>query len=106
MAPDSTSRYSQLLFTIRHSLVPFPHLLRQFDDHPQLRPLLLLGEHVALLGRGEAALRREAELFDIDEFRSLVDAPAKLVAAFERAGLAGDETEHHGLARGHEPQRL
>ena len=44
--------------------VLLPHLVRQFHDHAQLRPLLLLGEHVALLGRGEAALRRQAELIE------------------------------------------
>ena len=37
-----------------------PHLLRHLDDHPQLGPLLVLGQDVALLGRGKAALRRQA----------------------------------------------
>src|SRR5882724_332411 len=39
-----------------------PHLLCEFHDLPHFVPLLLLGENVALLGRGEAALRREREL--------------------------------------------
>src|SRR5712671_4131182 len=51
-----------------------PHLLRHLDDHPQLRPLLVLGEYIAVLGRGEAALRRQGELIDVNEFRGLLNA--------------------------------
>src|ERR1700682_4131393 len=40
----------------------FPHLGGQLHDHRQLRPLLVLGQGVALLGRGEAALAGNAEL--------------------------------------------
>ena len=47
-----------------------PDLLGDLDDHAQLGPLLVLGERVALLGRGEAALRREAELVEVDIFAS------------------------------------
>jgi hypothetical protein len=36
--------------------------------------LLVLGQDIAFLGRGEAALRREAELIEVDEFRRLIDA--------------------------------
>ena len=48
-----------------------PDFVGDFDDHAQLRPLLVLGQRVALLGRGEAALRRQAELVEIDELRRL-----------------------------------
>ena len=34
-----------------------PHLVRQFDDHAQLGPLLVLRQNVAFFGRGKAALR-------------------------------------------------
>src|SRR5262249_17760628 len=34
-----------------------PYLAGEVDDHAELRPLLLLGKKVALLGRGKAALR-------------------------------------------------
>jgi high-affinity iron transporter len=34
-----------------------PHLVRRLDDEAELRPLFFLGEDVAFLGRGEAALR-------------------------------------------------
>src|SRR5262245_53111034 len=41
-----------------------PDLVGEFDDHAQFRPFLLLGQDIAFLGRGEAALRREAELLE------------------------------------------
>jgi hypothetical protein len=40
----------------RHHLPP--DFLGDLDHHTQLRPLLFFGKHVALLGRGKAALRR------------------------------------------------
>ena len=39
-------------------------------------------------------------------FAACVDPALDLVFAFERAGLGGDEPEHHGLAFRHEAQRL
>src|SRR5208282_5658350 len=102
-APVTMATFPATMFAI--GLFP-PHLLRDLADHPQLRPLLLFGEDIAFLGRGEAALRRQAELIDIDELRRLLDAALDLVAAFQPPGFAGDETEHHGLALGHEAQRL
>ena len=83
-----------------------PHLVGDLHDHAELRPLLLLGQHVALLARGKAALRRQAKLIERHEFRRLVDAALDLVLGFQRAGLRGDEAEHHLLALRHEAQRL
>src|SRR6266851_1785188 len=83
-----------------------PHLLRYLDDHPQLRPLFRFGQHVAVLGRGKAALRRQAQLIDVDEFCRLVDAAPELVATLERAGFRRHQPEHHLLALRHEAQRL
>src|SRR4051812_41770959 len=83
-----------------------PNLFRQIHDHPQLGPLLVLGERIAFLGGGETALRRERELFDVDELRRFLDPAQQHVAAFELAALGGDEAEHHGLALRHETQRL
>src|SRR6187399_1776637 len=51
-----------------------PHFLRQVHDHLHLGPLGVLGQHVAFLGGGKAALRREAELVERDELLSLLDA--------------------------------
>src|SRR5262249_1500662 len=76
-----------------------PHLIRHLDDPPQLRPLLVLGQDIAFLARGEAALRGKAELVEIDEFRRLVDAALERVLLLERPALGGDEAEHHHLAR-------
>src|SRR5215471_198946 len=43
-----------------------PHLLGNLHDHPQFGPLFVLGEDVAFFGRGEAALRRQAQLIQRD----------------------------------------
>src|SRR6266571_1119168 len=51
----------------------FPHLVRQLNDHCQLGPLFVLAQHIAFLGRGKAALRREAELVEGHVFDRLVD---------------------------------
>src|SRR6185312_8929231 len=74
---DSRLRRGPVM-TSRGSLLA-PNLLRQFDDHAQLRPLLFLGERVALLSRGKAALRRQAELVECDELGRLVDAALDVV---------------------------
>ena len=64
-----------------------PHLIRQLDDHPQLRPLLVLGDDIALLGRRKAALRGHRELFEWSELRGFVDAALDVVLLFKRAQL-------------------
>src|SRR3954470_13298256 len=94
----------------RHSPFAFlssPHLVGELDDHAKLGPLFVLGQDIALLGRGEAALRGEAQLIDVDILRRLVDAPLDVVLLFQRTTLRGDEAEHDLLlALGHEAQRL
>ena len=73
----------------------------------ELRPLLVLGEHVALDGRGEAALRREAELLERRVLRGLLDAALQLVLRLELAALRRHEAEHDLLvALRQEAQRL
>ena len=49
-------------------LHPAPNLARHLDAQPQLRPLLLLGQHIAFLGAGEAALRRQRKLLQREYF--------------------------------------
>src|SRR5688572_8728954 len=61
-----------------------PHLSGELDDHAQLRPLLVLGQNVALLGRGEAALRAQGELVEVGVFRGLLDAALDVVLLLER----------------------
>src|SRR5262252_5535658 len=68
-----------------------PDLVGEFDDHAQFRPLLFLGQDVAFLGRGEAALRRQAELLERSEFARFLDAALDIVLLLECAALGGDE---------------
>src|SRR6516162_11321045 len=70
-----------------------PNLARDLADHAQLRPLLVLGENIAFLGRGEAALRRETKLIEIGEMRGLLDPPPDRILGFQRAGLGSDQPE-------------
>ncbi len=83
-----------------------PDLARRLDDEAQLRGLLLHAQVVAVDGRREPALRREAELVDVGEPRGLLDPSLELVLALELAALGGHETEHDELARRQEAQRL
>src|SRR5258708_25875458 len=46
-----------------------PHIAGDLDAAGQLGPLLFLGQQIALLGAGEAALRRQAELLQGCELR-------------------------------------
>src|SRR5215831_293769 len=84
-----------------------PHLAGDLDDHLEFGPLLLLGENVALLGGGKAALGRQAQLLERSEFRRLVEPPLDGVLLLQRAALGGDEPHRHALlALGQEAQRL
>src|SRR5882724_3757762 len=69
----------------RFGAASFPDAVRQIDDHAQLGPLLVLAQHIALLGGGETALGREAELLGRHEFGSLVDAALEVVLLFKLA---------------------
>src|SRR3954452_18491319 len=92
----------------RHRARPMPSspdLVGNLGNPPQLRPLLVLGQDITLLGGVEAALRREAELVEVDEPRGLVDAALELILGFERAALRGDDPDHDHLALGYETQR-
>src|SRR6476646_2357359 len=104
---NSEQRIEESPFATRYSLLAIlaPDLVGNLHDPPQLRPLLVLGQDITLLGGGEAALRREAELIEVDEPRGLVDAALELVLGFERPALRGDEPEHDHLALGYETQR-
>src|SRR5262245_6024467 len=84
-----------------------PHLFGDLDHFTHLGPLLRLGEHVAFLGRGEAALRAERELLERRELCRLVDAALDQVLGLQRAALGGDDADHDDLvALGQEAQRL
>src|SRR5690606_26405753 len=84
-----------------------PHPTGDLDDVAYLGPLLIFREHVALLGRGEAALRRERELLERRELGGLADAALDVGCGLELARLRGDEAEDDRLLAGaQEPQRL
>src|SRR5580704_12450511 len=90
-APVTMATLPATMFAI--GLFP-PHLLGDFADHPQLRPLFLFGESIPFLGRGEAALRRQAELLEIGEFCGFLDTPLDGVLGFQTAGLCRHQAEH------------
>src|ERR1700749_2444683 len=83
-----------------------PDLGGGVDDQGELVPLLLLGEVVALLGRGEAALAGQAELVEGGVLGGLVDPALDEVLGLELAALAGDHAEHDPLALGQVAERL
>ena len=56
----------------------------RFDDVGQLRPLLVLGQRVALDRAGEAALRAEAQPVERHVRGGLVDPGGELVVGLER----------------------
>src|SRR5262245_16780928 len=70
-----------------------PNVFGDFDDPRKLRPLLVFRKEIALLRRREAALRREAQLLEIDLLRRRIDPALQLVLALERAALRRHETE-------------
>src|SRR5450756_9043 len=72
------TRYS--LLAIRSSA---PNLVGELNNHPQLGPLLVLGQHVAFFGGSEAALGRQAQLIERDIFGCLLDALLDVVARLE-----------------------
>src|SRR5215469_9771130 len=83
-----------------------PDFLGDLDDQLELGHFLLVPQHVALDRRGEAALRRQAELVKRHELGRLLDPPLERVRVLQFAALGGDQAEHDHLARRHEAQRL
>src|SRR6266702_3602982 len=71
-----------------------PNFARDFGDEAELGFLFLDAERVAVDGRGEAALRAEAQLLERDVFGRLVDPALQRVLGFERRALGRDEAEH------------
>src|SRR5436190_11920975 len=88
------------------SMCSAPYLARGLDDQGKLGKLLVFRQQISLQGRGEAALRRQAELVEIHVFRGGIDAALEVVLALQLPALAGDEAQHDHLALRHEPQWL
>src|SRR6187397_3226191 len=70
-----------------------PDFLRDLDDQPQLRPLVVFRQAVALDGRREAALRRQAELLERCVARRLLEPALQLVLRLQLAALRRHESE-------------
>src|SRR5580692_1006380 len=102
-APVTMATFPATMFAI--GLFP-PHLLGDFADHLELRPLFFLGKSIPFLGRGEAALRRQAKLLEIGEFGGFLDAPLDGVLGFQGAGLGRHQAEHHEAVLFQIAQRL
>ena len=66
----------------------------------QAGPLLIFSQEVSFLGRGKAALRRQAELIEADVFGGGLDAAFKLILGFQIPALRGHQAQHHGLVLG------
>src|SRR5450432_2369177 len=62
-----------------------PHCPRHFHNPRQFGPLFVLGKQVTFLGAGEAALRAEAELLQVDVSCRIADPPLEVGGGFQRA---------------------
>src|SRR3979411_461577 len=88
-------------------LRPSPNFAGELHDHCKLRPLLVFGKNIAFLRRGKAALRREAELFELSKFRRFVDPWLDSGLFLERPALRGYKPQHDDLVPlGQKPQGL
>src|SRR5579862_2901593 len=94
-APVTMATFPATIFGIYLSS---PHLARDLADHAQLGPFLVLGQDIAFLGRGEAALRRQTKLIEVGEFAGFVDAAFDRVLGFQRAGLCRHQAKHRDTA--------
>src|SRR5712671_6039904 len=90
----------------RWLLLP-PNLFGDLDHFAHLRPLLLLGQHIAFFRAGETTLRTQRQLLKRGEFRRLIDPALDGVLALQGATLRRDDADHRDLlAFRQEPQRL
>src|SRR5262249_60402040 len=88
-------------------VINYPSPPRQSPRSSAFGPLFVLGEDVAFFGRGEAALRRQAQLIQRDIFNRFVDALLDVAFVLKRAGLRRDQSKHELLfAFWKKPQRL
>ncbi len=84
-----------------------PDRLRGPHDEIELPLLVVERDLVALFCRGEAALRRDAELVEIDMAGCCIELALQRIERLEIAGLGGDESRHDALlALREEPERL
>ena len=72
----------------------------------EFRPLLILGQHVALHRRRKSALRTDGQLLQRKLLSSFVDAPEKIVFLLQLRPFRAHEPKHHGLSLRHQAQWL
>src|SRR5208337_1100589 len=92
---------SAILFLLSHA----PYIVRYFHDQSQLGFFILDRQRISAYCAGEAALRRDSEIFEWHELRRLVDAPLHRVFGFQSRRLRADETQTHELLLWHQSQR-
>src|SRR5580700_6943296 len=83
-----------------------PDLLGGLDDEAELGHLLVVGQRVALGGRGEAALAGQADLVQRHVLGRFVDAAFEIVLGLQLGTLGGDQAEDDHLAGRDEAQWL
>src|SRR5579862_203907 len=83
-----------------------PNIVRDLYNARKFGPLLFAGEQVSFFGAGEAALRTQAKLTDIQIACGAIDATLDFVFGFQLAGFGGNQPEDDDLSFGHEPQGL
>src|SRR2546426_1290809 len=83
-----------------------PDLSRDLDHQLQLAALVILAEAVTHLAAREAALRRQAQVFQRHVFGGGVDATLQAVLVLQFFSLRGNQPQDHLLSFRHKPQRL
>src|SRR4249920_2600982 len=71
-----------------------PHSTSHFKDPFQLRPLIRLGDLVAVDCAREAALRAQAQTFERHVLGGLVEPSRDIGNRFEPGGLRGEQAEY------------
>src|SRR3989449_6750936 len=83
-----------------------PDLSRNLDHQLQLAALVILAQAVPHLAACEAALRRQAQVFQRHVFGSGIDPLFQKILLFQHRRLGGNQAQDHLLSFRHETQRL
>ena len=83
-----------------------PDGLSDFLDQFELVPLFQLGQLIADLAGGKAALRTQAKTVERNVLLCLADAGDDGILIFQPRRFGSDKTQHHFFAIGHIFQRL
>src|SRR5881296_2357226 len=83
-----------------------PDVPRDLERQPELAPLVVDGDLVAVVRAREPTLRAQAEVLQRHVLRRRLDAPLEIVLPLELGDFRADQPEHHRLLLRHEPERL